>query len=67
MLYKFYAHGMPSMLGEGDANTAARLCNLMNQHRADNVWYVRPVEKAHGPLMYIADEIHRHHVARGHK
>lgn len=67
MLYEFYAHATPSLYGEGDANNAARLCNLMNQHRADNVWEVRPVEKAHGPVMNIADEIHRHHAARGHR
>ena len=64
-IYEFYAHSTPSLFGEGDANNAARLANLMNQHRAINIWNVQQVEDAHGPLLDIAAEIARHHAARG--
>jgi hypothetical protein len=65
MKYEFYAHSTASLFGEGDANTAARLTNLMNQGRAINVWDIRPVDKVNGPLLNIAAEIARHHAAKG--
>jgi hypothetical protein len=64
MLYEFYAHATPSMFGEGDVNQAARLCSHMNAHRAISTWNMRPVEKAGGPVMNIADEIARHVAAQ---
>jgi hypothetical protein len=63
--FEFYAHATPSMFGEGDENSAARLANLMNQHRALDLWYFRQVDEADGPVMDIAAEIARHHAARG--
>jgi hypothetical protein len=62
--FEFTAHKTDSLFGEGDANSAERLCNLMNQHRALSLWGFRPVEKAPGPVLDIAAEIARHHAAR---
>ena len=65
MIYEFFAHSTPSLYGEGDANSAAQLAGFMNIHRAINVWHVREVDKAPGPLMNIAAEIARHRTAQG--
>jgi hypothetical protein len=67
MIFEFYAHATHSLYGAGDANSAARLANLMNQHRSLSLWHTREIDEAHGPLLDIAAEVARHHAARGAK
>jgi hypothetical protein len=60
MIFEFYAHGTPSLFGEGDAGQAAQLAYFMNRHRALDVWQFREVDSEHGPVMNIANELAYH-------
>ena len=58
--YKAAVAGLESLGKKIDQDFAAQLAGFMNIHRAINVWQVREVDKAPGPLMNIAAEIQRH-------